>query len=115
MSTVAVVIVVLASAWIGFSAYGVLARRAFVVDNLRQYDVPERWWPWLGLAKALGAVGLLVGLAVPAVGVAAAVGLALYFVGAIVTVLRARRFTHLPFPVLYLVPAAIAGWLLAAA
>ncbi|MGH1564606.1 DoxX family protein [Mumia sp. DW29H23] len=115
MSTVAIVIVVLASAWIGFSAYGVLARRAFVVDNLRQYRVPERWWVRLGLLKALGALGLLVGLVVPAVGVAAAVGLVLYFVGAILTVCRARAYTHLPFPILYLVPAAIAGVLLASA
>lgn len=56
----------------------------------------------LGVAKAAGAVGLLVGIAVPTIGVAAAVGLVLYFVGAIVTVLRARWPAHLPYPTAFL-------------
>jgi hypothetical protein len=76
--------------------------------------VPERWWPWLGSLKALGAVGLLAGLAAPAIGVAAAAGLVVYFVGAVVTIIRARALGHIPFPLLYLVPAAAAGWLIAA-
>ncbi|MFV2175273.1 DoxX family protein [Actinomadura sp. LOL_016] len=57
-----------------------------------------------GDAKLVGAIGLLVGLAFPAVGIAAAIGLTTYFLGAIVTVLRARSFKTLPFPVLYLAP-----------
>ncbi len=98
MGTIATVVVIIAAAWIGFSAFSLLTRKAFVVDNLADCGVPERWWPWLGAAKALGAVGLLVGLAVPAVGVAAAAGLIVYFAGAVVTIVKARAYGHVPFP-----------------
>lgn len=49
-------------------------------------------------------MGLLVGLFVPAVGAVAGVGLVLYFTGAVVTVVRARRYAHIPFPLLYAAP-----------
>jgi hypothetical protein len=111
---VVTVVVIVAAAWVGFSAYAILARKAFVVDNISAYGVPERWWPWLGAAKALGAIGLLAGLFVPAIGVAAAAGVVVYFLGAVVTVIRARAFSHVPFPLLYLVPALAAGLLIAA-
>ncbi|MDQ4118724.1 MAG: DoxX family protein [Actinomycetota bacterium] len=104
MHTAYVIVTVAAALWVGFSAYAVLTRASWVVDNLADYGVPTSWWPWLGAAKAAGAVGLLVGLAVPAVGVAATAGLVLYFAGAIVTVVRARSYAHAPFPTLYLVP-----------
>jgi len=68
----------------------------------------------LGSAKALGAAGLLTGLAVPAIGIAAAAGLVVYFAGAVVTIVRARAYAHVPFPLLYLAPALGAGWLMAA-
>jgi hypothetical protein len=77
----------------------------WVLEPLVEYEVPRSWWPWLGAAKAAGAVGLLVGLAVPAIGVVAAIGLVLYFTGAVITVARARWYSHLPFPVLYMAPA----------
>lgn len=113
MSTTATIVVILAAAWIGFSAFSLLTRKAFVVDSLVEYGVPESWWPWLGTAKALGAVGLLVGLAVPPVGIASSVGLVAYFAGAVITVMRARAYSHVPFPLLYLAPALAAGWLVA--
>jgi hypothetical protein len=113
MSTVTNVVVVLAAAWIGFSAYSLAVRKPFVVDNLVDYGVPDRWWPWLATAKALGAVGLLAGLAVPAVGVAASAGLVIYFVGAVATIVRAQAYGHVLFPLLYLVPALTAGVLVA--
>jgi DoxX-like family len=115
MSTVSVtvIVVVLAAAWIGFSAYSLAARKPFVVDSLVDYGVPDSWWPWLATAKALGAVGLLAGLVVPAVGVAASAGLVVYFAGAVATIVRAHTYSHIPFPMLYLVPAAAAGVLVA--
>jgi hypothetical protein len=106
------VVVVVAAAWVGFSAYAIWTRKAFVVDNITAYGVSERWWPWLGAAKALGAIGLLAGLFVPAIGIAAAAGVVVYFLGAVVTVVRARAYSHIPFPLLYLAPALAAGWLL---
>ncbi|MGW1882858.1 DoxX family protein [Streptomyces sp. NPDC001970] len=73
---------------------------------MSEYGVPHAWIHPLGAAKAAGALGLLAGLASPAVGVAAATGLVLYFAGAVITVARARRYSHIPYPGLFLVPAA---------
>lgn len=115
MNTITIIVVILAAAWIGFSAVSILMQRAFLVDYLVDYGVPKSWWPWLGVAKAVGAVGLLVGLAFPLIGVAASVGLVLYFIGALITVARARSYGHLPFSLMYLLPALAAGWLLALA
>ncbi|WP_067821596.1 DoxX family protein [Actinomadura kijaniata] len=104
MSVTLVVVTVLTAAWVGFSGFSLLRRADFVVQPLIAYGVPQAWWTWLGAAKAAGAVGLLAGLAVPAIGVAAGVGLVAYFLGAVVTVLRARSYKTVAFPVLYLVP-----------
>ncbi|MGH3434061.1 MAG: DoxX family protein, partial [Thermocrispum sp.] len=76
----------------------------WVVQPLTEYGIPRSWWPWLGAAKSAGAAGLLAGLAVPELGIAAAVGLILYFTGAVITVLRARSYSHLPFPLIYAAP-----------
>jgi hypothetical protein len=107
MSTTLVIVTALTAAWVGFSAFSLLRRAAFVVDPLVQYGVPESWWTPLGLAKAAGAIGLLIGLAVPVIGRLAGIGLVLYFLGAIVTVLRARSYKTVAYPVLYLVPVVV--------
>ncbi|MCK2214885.1 DoxX family protein [Actinomadura sp. ATCC 31491] len=108
MSTAAVVVTVLAALWVGFSAFSVFARAKWVVEPLAEYGVPRAAWPWLGAAKAAGAAGLIAGLFVPVIGVAAGVGLVVYFTGAVVTVLRARSYKHIPFPLLYLAPVVVA-------
>jgi len=115
MSTTATIVVIIAAAWIGFSAFSLLTRKAFVVDNLEDYGVPKSWWPWLGTVKGLGALGLLAGLAVPAIGIAASVGLVVYFIGAVITIVRNGTYGHVPFPLLYLAPALAAGVLMAVA
>jgi hypothetical protein len=46
-------------------------------------DVPLRWFPGLAAAELLGAAGVLVGIIVREVGIAAAAGVVLYFVLAI--------------------------------
>jgi hypothetical protein len=114
MSTAHVVVTLLGAALAAFSAGSVFVGAAWVVGPLADYGVPRAWWPWLGTAKAAGAAGLLAGLAVPAIGVAAAIGLILYFTGAVITVLRARSYTHIPFPLIYAAPV-VAGLALGAA
>ncbi len=99
------VVGIVAALWIGFSSYSLFTRKAFVTDSLVQYGVPRSWWNWLALAKGAGAIGLLVGFAIPGLGVAAAIGLLLYFLGAILTTIRARAYTHAAYPALYLLPA----------
>ncbi|WP_406281751.1 DoxX family protein [Nocardia sp. NBC_00881] len=60
----------------------------------------------LALVKAVGGAGLLAGRAVPPIGAAAAVGLVAYFVGAGLTVVRARWYSHIGYPLPYLALAA---------
>jgi DoxX-like family len=56
-------------------------------DQLR---IRPRLWTLIGALEVAGAMGLLVGLAVPAIGVAAAVGLGLLMAGAIGAHVRAN-------------------------
>ena len=56
-----------------------------VADRVR---VSRRWMVPLGTLLACGAVGLVAGFAVPALGTAAAIGLVLYFICAVTAHLR---------------------------
>jgi uncharacterized membrane protein YphA (DoxX/SURF4 family) len=71
------------------SAMGKLTKQPMVVQMLSGLGVPMSWVPRLAGVEIAGGVGLLVGLAVAPVGVAAAAGLVCYFVGAVVTHLHA--------------------------
>jgi hypothetical protein len=53
-------------------------------------QVSHRWMVPLGALLASGAVGLLTGFAVPALGTAAAIGLVLYFICAVTVHVRVR-------------------------
>ena len=74
----------------------------WVLDNMTKWGGSHSWLFTLGVLKAAGALGLLVGIGVPVIGVAGALGLVLFFVGAIAVVMRARWYSHLPWPVAYL-------------
>jgi len=58
-----------------------------VADEVR---VPQKWMIPFGILLACGAAGLLAGFAVQALGIAAAVGLVLYFAGAVSAHVRVR-------------------------
>lgn len=64
-----------------------------VLVNMAKAGVSESWITTLGFLKAAGALGLLVGIGVPPIGIAAAIGLVVFFVGAIVTHLWARDYS----------------------
>lgn len=97
-----VVVTLLAIVATGSIAAADLARAEFVLTNSAAVGVPDSWLTTLGLLKAAGAAGLALGLAgVPLVGTAAALGLTLFFVGAIATHLRAHNH-ELAFPGAYL-------------
>jgi hypothetical protein len=75
----------------------------FVLANSAEVGVPRSWLPALGAVKLAGAVGLVVGLlGISALGIAAAAGLVLFFVGAVVTHLRAQVLYNIAFPGAYL-------------
>ncbi|MFD6098168.1 DoxX family protein [Nocardiopsis flavescens] len=57
-------------------------------EEADRLGVPRRWIPLLGALLGAGSLGLLLGLAVPAVGTAASAGLVLYFLGALAAHLR---------------------------
>jgi hypothetical protein len=90
------VITILANAW---AAHADFVRARFVLANAAEVDVPHSWIPALGALKAAGAAGLLLGLlGVPYIGVAAAVGLVLFFTGALVAHVRAGAYRKMSFP-----------------
>ncbi|WP_435111114.1 DoxX family protein [Nocardiopsis synnemataformans] len=102
MNAVYVLVTVLAILANGGMAVADLLRARFVLANSAAVGVPESWLTALGLLKGAGALGLLLGLlGVPVVGAAAALGLTLFFVGAVVTHLRARNYA-LAYPLVYL-------------
>lgn len=75
----------------------------FVLANSAEVGVPRSWLPALGAVKLAGAAGLVVGLlGVRALGIAAATGLVLFFIGAVVTHLRAHVLYNIAFPGAYL-------------
>ncbi|HEY8546858.1 MAG TPA: DoxX family protein [Acidimicrobiales bacterium] len=86
----------------GYAATMDAVRPAWLLDNMARLDIPRSRLPLLGGLKAAGAAGLLVGLALPAVGVAAGAGLVLFFLGAVATVLRSGWYGHLPYPAAFL-------------
>jgi hypothetical protein len=88
-----VVVVLLAAAANIFSATLDFIRYKQVLINMAKAGVPESWITMLGILKAAGALGLLVGIGIPLIGVAAAIGLILFFIGAIINHLRARDYS----------------------
>ena len=89
-----VVVTLMAIAASTFVAIANFMRLKFVLITADKVGVPRSWMTVLGSLNAAAALGLLVGLiGAPLIGTAAAVGLVLYFVGAIVTHLRARDYS----------------------
>lgn len=62
----------------------------FIRDCLDGVGFPRQWWWTLIVIKTLAVIGLLVGLVIPGVGLAATVGVIVYFSSAVVAHIRAR-------------------------
>ena len=95
-----VVSVLLAAAVLG-SAVAKLTKQPTLVESMTAMKVPAAWLPRLAAAEIAGALGLLVGLWLAPLGIAAAVGLVAYFVGAIATHVRANDKNVVP-PVVFM-------------
>ncbi|MFB7252494.1 DoxX family protein [Microbacterium sp. NPDC056234] len=81
---------------------GDIMRAKFVVANSREVGVPDSWLPILALLKGAGVAGLIVGvLGLPLIGIAAALGLSLFYLSALIAHLRARVFHSIAFPALF--------------
>jgi hypothetical protein len=96
MFTVYLIVTVLAAAANTYAAVVDFRRPQWVLDNITKWGGSHSWLFALGALKAAGALGLLVGIGVPLIGLAAGIGLVVFFVGAIVVVIRAHWHSHLP-------------------
>jgi hypothetical protein len=74
------------------SAFGFATKDEKITHHAGKSGVTDQWFPRLAALKAAGAAGLVAGLWVYQLGVAAAIGLALYFLGAFIAHVRARYF-----------------------
>ena len=70
------------------SAWFDAARLPRILEAMDRTGVPRHMLPAIGAVKAVAVVGLLVGLAVPTVGIAAAAGAVVFFVLAVLVHLR---------------------------
>lgn len=84
-----VIAVVLALALVGL-AVGKLTRNDAVAKTLSAAGVSDAMYVPLALVELLGAAGLVIGIWVPWLGVAAAVGVVAYFAGAVLFHVRAK-------------------------
>lgn len=100
MHTALTLIAIVLNAGIGLAD---LAKAEFVLATSAAVDVPPSWLPVLGTLKLAGAAGLTLGLlGIEPLGIAAAIGLVLFYLGAIVAHVRARKIATGVAPLLFL-------------
>ena len=94
MTTAYVAVTLIAIAANGFSGIAALLHFEPILAGMAKADVPESWLTFpIGTLKTAGAVGLAAGLVLRPVGVAAAIGLVLFFVCAIYTHVKASDYS----------------------
>jgi hypothetical protein len=88
-----VAITFIVAAVVAFSGVMKIRRDPQVVRRVHEIvGVPLAYFPLLAALEFVGALGLVLGIFWPLLGIAAGVGLALFFVGAILSHLRVRDF-----------------------
>jgi hypothetical protein len=87
----------------------------WVKRNSHAVGVPDSWLPFLGFVKGAAAVGLAVGFFWRPLGNAAAVGLVVFFVLALVLHVRERVFHNIAGPIGFLALSVATLWLMLAA
>lgn len=92
MFTAYLIVTLLTSAANAYAAYLNFIGHESVRATAEKTRVPQSWMIPLGVLLAAGALGLLVGLVVPLLGTLAAVGLVLYFLGALAAHVRAHNY-----------------------
>jgi hypothetical protein len=94
----------------GIEVVAKLIRADFVLSNAAEVGLAPRWLPYLAAAEGAGVAGLVAGLlGLRPLGLAAAAGLVVFFVGAVVAHVRARVFYNIAFPAAFLVLALVAA------
>jgi hypothetical protein len=86
VNTAYLVIALLFAAMVAFSGLGKIRRDPRIVHVVHEVvGVPLKYFALLAACELAGALGLVLGIWWPSMGVAASIGLVLYFVGAIVS------------------------------
>jgi hypothetical protein len=98
-----IVVGILFALGLAMSGRSKLVKEERIVKGMAAVGVPESWFPLLASAELAGALGLLIGIFWAPLGIAAAIGTVLYFLGAIGFHLRASDFKGLPPAALMLV------------
>jgi DoxX-like family len=107
MNTTSLVLTVLWALMVAFSGLGKVRRDPRQVKVIHEIvGIPLKYFPLLALCEFAGAFGLVVGIWWPPLGIAAGIGLVLYFVGAVVSHLRVGDFAGIGPAVLMAVLAA---------
>jgi uncharacterized membrane protein YphA (DoxX/SURF4 family) len=89
MEVAYLVITLLFALMVSYSGLGKIRRHPLQVRVVHEtVGVPFRYFPLLATCEFAGALGLVIGIWSPLIGIAAGIGLVLYFVGAIVSHLR---------------------------
>ncbi|MFL6112706.1 MAG: DoxX family protein [Catenulispora sp.] len=90
------------------SGYFKLTRNTRIVEGITSLGVPLGMFPFLAACEIAGALGLLAGIWFAPLGIAAAIGLVLYFVLAVGAHLRRSDFKGVPNALVMLVLAVLA-------
>ncbi|OAT68958.1 transmembrane invasion protein [Mycobacteroides immunogenum] len=91
----------------GFEVAAKLVKAQFVVQNSGEVGLAPRWLPYLAAIEGAGVVGLVIGLAgVRPLGLAAAIGLVAFFIGAVGAHIRSNVLHNIAFPSAFLALAA---------
>jgi DoxX-like family len=99
MYAATVVVSVLLAALVAFAAVRKLSHKPQVVEGYLRVGVPEDRLNQLAFILLAGAAGMVLGLAWAPIGIAAAIGVIVYFLVAIAFHIRADDAEHLPTPV----------------
>jgi uncharacterized membrane protein YphA (DoxX/SURF4 family) len=103
---------ILLAAMVAFSGIGKIRHDPHIVQVIHEVvGVPLRYFPLLAACELAGAFGVVLGIWYPLVGVAAGIGLVIYFVGASVSHVRVGDFKGMG-PAVFLLVLAVAALVL---
>jgi predicted membrane channel-forming protein YqfA (hemolysin III family) len=106
MPVLIVLVILLAVACVG-SSFADWKKVPQVMDSLERLKVPIGMRPLLPMFKMAGALGIIIGLRVKPLGIVAAFGLVLYFIGAVLFHMRAKDPVKEEIPALALTAIAV--------
>jgi hypothetical protein len=102
------IIAIIMSLLLVSSGVAKLRRNPNLIHGLHEViGVPLRLIPWLAVCEFAGAAGLLIGIVWWPLGIAAAIGVIAYFIGASIGHVRVKDFKGLPTPAVILLIAIV--------